>query len=72
MTGYDRALYKQWNAKYETLTSMIVPRSSVKVAEDDEFGLFTVTLFQRVVDDFTHKAREERYLTTFHNSFFFY
>ena len=31
-----------------------------KVAEDDEYALFTVTLFQRVAEDFTHKAREER------------
>lgn len=31
-----------------------------KIAEDDEYGLFSVTLFQRVVDEFVHKAREER------------
>ncbi|KAG0182444.1 hypothetical protein DFQ28_004087 [Apophysomyces sp. BC1034] len=48
--------------KYETLTSMVVPRSSVKIDEDEEFGLFTVTLFQRVVDEFSHKAREERFI----------
>ncbi|ORZ09847.1 hypothetical protein BCR42DRAFT_494787 [Absidia repens] len=62
IVAVPRSFYKQWNGKYETLTSMIVPRSSVKIAEDDEFGLFTVTLFQRVVDEFTHKAREERFI----------
>lgn len=31
-----------------------------KIAEDDEYGLFSVTLFQRVADEFVHKAREER------------
>lgn len=41
---------------------MVVPRSSVKIAEDDEFGLFSVTLFQRVVDEFSQKAREERFI----------
>lgn len=60
--SFCRSLYKQWNGKYETLTSMVVPRSSVKIAEDDEFGLFTVTLFKRVADEFGHKAREEKYV----------
>lgn len=57
-----RNLYKQWNNSYETMTSMVVPRSSVKVAEDDEFGLFSVTLFQRVVDEFSAKAREQKFI----------
>ncbi|KAI9258026.1 CRE-VHA-11 protein [Phascolomyces articulosus] len=54
--------YKQWNNSYETLVSMVVPRSSTKVAEDSEYGLFSITLFQRVVDEFTHKAREEKFI----------
>ncbi|CDH57927.1 atpase v1 complex subunit c [Lichtheimia corymbifera JMRC:FSU:9682] len=57
-----KTAYKQWLNKYETLTSMVVPRSSVKIAEDDEYGLFSVTLFQRVADEFVHKAREERFI----------
>ncbi|KAI9474865.1 hypothetical protein BDB00DRAFT_860156 [Zychaea mexicana] len=54
--------YKQWNNTYETLVSMVVPRSSVKISEDSEYGLFSITLFQRVVDEFTHKAREEKFI----------
>ncbi|CEG71831.1 hypothetical protein RMATCC62417_07500 [Rhizopus microsporus] len=57
-----KSLYKQWNNKYESLTDMVVPRSSIKITEDDEFGLFTVTVFQRVADEFCHKAREERFI----------
>ncbi|KAI9248898.1 hypothetical protein BDA99DRAFT_524784 [Phascolomyces articulosus] len=57
-----RSAYKQWFNKYETLTQMVVPRSSVKIAEDDEYGLFSVTLFQRVTEEFTHKAREEKFI----------
>ncbi|KAI8384153.1 hypothetical protein BD560DRAFT_322349 [Blakeslea trispora] len=57
-----KSLYKHWNNKYETLTDMVVPRSSVKIDEDDEFGLFTVTVFQRVADEFAHKAREEKFI----------
>ncbi|CAG8433215.1 527_t:CDS:10 [Ambispora gerdemannii] len=55
----SRNLYKDWYAKYETLTQMVVPRSSIKITEDDDYGLFTVTLFKRVADDFVNKAREE-------------
>ncbi|KAI8997265.1 hypothetical protein BDB01DRAFT_770489 [Pilobolus umbonatus] len=57
-----KSQYKQWNNRYETLTEMVVPRSSVMVSEDDEFGLFAVTVFQRVADEFAQKAREEKFV----------
>ncbi|KAI7852920.1 ATPase, V1 complex, subunit C, partial [Circinella umbellata] len=57
-----KSQYKQWNNSFETLTSMIVPRSSIKIAEDSEYGLFSITLFKRVVEEFTHKAREEKFI----------
>ncbi|KAI9007757.1 ATPase, V1 complex, subunit C [Hyaloraphidium curvatum] len=57
-----KALNKLWSDTYETLTEMVVPRSSRLIAEDDEFSLYTVTLFQRVLDEFTTKAREKRFI----------
>ncbi|RIA95900.1 ATPase, V1 complex, subunit C, partial [Glomus cerebriforme] len=54
--------YKDWNSKYESITQMIVPRSSQKIAEDDEYGLFTVTLFKRVSEEFANKCREEKFI----------
>ncbi|KAG0368847.1 Vacuolar ATP synthase subunit C, partial [Gamsiella multidivaricata] len=62
VVAVPKTLYKDWHNKYETLTQMVVPRSSLKIAEDDEYGLFTVTLFKRIVDDFTNKCREERFI----------
>ncbi|KAF1799035.1 hypothetical protein V8B55DRAFT_1387787 [Mucor lusitanicus] len=62
IVAVPKTLFKQWNNRYETLTDMVVPRSSVKIAEDEEFGLFTVTVFKRTVDEFSHKAREERFI----------
>ncbi|RKP12079.1 lysosomal H+-transporting ATPase 42kDa, V1 subunit C1, partial [Piptocephalis cylindrospora] len=56
-----KTLYKDFLASYETITSMVVPRSAEKVAEDAEYGLFGVTIFQRALADFTSKCREERY-----------
>ncbi|RUS35294.1 V-ATPase subunit C-domain-containing protein [Jimgerdemannia flammicorona] len=37
------------------------PRST-KVVEDDEYGVFTVTLFKRIVEDFSHRCREEKFV----------
>ncbi|KAF9925475.1 Vacuolar ATP synthase subunit C [Linnemannia zychae] len=62
IVAIPKTLYKDWMNKYETLTQMVVPRSSQKIAEDEEYGLFTVTLFQRIADDFTNKCREERFI----------
>ncbi|KAK7839938.1 v-type proton atpase subunit c [Quercus suber] len=50
---------KDWLASYETLTSYVVPRSSKKLFEDNEYALYTVTLFGRVADNFRTAAREK-------------
>ncbi|XP_019628489.1 PREDICTED: V-type proton ATPase subunit C 1-A-like [Branchiostoma belcheri] len=54
--------YDDWKEKYETLTDMVVPRSSKKIYEDHDHGLFTVTMFTRVVDEYKHHARENRFV----------
>lgn len=53
----------EWKAKYETLTDMVVPRSS-RILYDDPEGdsvLWSVTLFKRVVDEFKHHCREHKF-----------
>ncbi|CAO1636272.1 unnamed protein product [Parajaminaea phylloscopi] len=52
---------KEWQSKYERLTSMVVPRSSSKLAQDDEYALFNVTVFKKVRDEFVQKARENKF-----------
>lgn len=49
---------KDWLSSYETLTTYVVPRSSKKLYEDNEYALYTVTLFGRVSDNFKTGARE--------------
>jgi len=39
---------------------MIVPRSSQLVSQDSDYGLFTITLFKKVVDEFKLHAREKK------------
>ncbi|KAL0813130.1 hypothetical protein Bca101_069573 [Brassica carinata] len=50
---------KDWLACYETLTDFVVPRSSKKLFEDNEYALYTVTLFTRVADNYRTSAREK-------------
>lgn len=57
---YNRALYKEWKNSYEKLSDMVVPRSTELITEDQEFGLFTVTVFRKVVDEYKLHAREKR------------
>ncbi|XP_010939292.1 V-type proton ATPase subunit C isoform X1 [Elaeis guineensis] len=49
---------KDWLSSYETLTTYVVPRSTKKLHEDNEYALYTVTLFSRVADNFKTSARE--------------
>ena len=51
-----------WNSNYERLTDMIVPHSSILVAQDQDYGLHTVTLFKKVVDEFKIHAREKKFI----------
>ncbi len=46
---------------YETLTPMVVPRSSIEVAKDDEFTLFAVTTFKKTSSEFLQKCREQKW-----------
>ncbi|KAJ7398818.1 V-type proton ATPase subunit C 2 [Pitangus sulphuratus] len=57
-----KSSYVQWQKTYESLSDMVVPRSTKMIAEDAEGGLFTVTLFRKVMDDFKAKARENRFI----------
>ncbi|CAM6127269.1 unnamed protein product [Calypogeia fissa] len=52
---------KDWLASYESLSTFVVPRSSKKLYEDNEYALYTVILFKKVADTFKHTAREKGY-----------
>jgi V-type H+-transporting ATPase subunit C len=52
---------KDFLRSYETIAPMVVPRSSVQVAQDDEFTLFAVTTFKKHSAEFLQKAREQKW-----------
>lgn len=55
-------MFNEWTAGYEKLTDMIVPRSTQLITQDSDFGLFNVTLFKKVVDEFKLHAREKKFV----------
>ncbi|KAL0279367.1 UNVERIFIED_CONTAM: hypothetical protein PYX00_000944 [Menopon gallinae] len=54
--------FNDWQCGYEKLTDMIVPRSSQMITQDPDYGLFTVTLFKKVVEEFKLHAREKKFI----------
>ncbi|XP_034713344.1 V-type proton ATPase subunit C 1-B [Etheostoma cragini] len=56
-----RGSYMQWERTYESLSEFVVPRSSRKLYEDGEGGLFSVILFKRAVAEFKAKAQESKF-----------
>lgn len=60
----NRSNINDWNQNYEKITNMIVPRSSQLITTDQDYALFTVTLFKKVVAEFKHHARERKYVPT--------
>lgn len=52
---------KEFLKSYETIAPMVVPRSSVEVAKDEEFVLFAVTTFKKHSNEFLQKCREQKW-----------
>lgn len=52
---------KDFLANYETLTPMVVPRSANLISQDDEYLLYSVTLFKKFAAEFVAKCRESKW-----------
>jgi len=52
---------KDFLKAYETLSPMVVPRSAVQVAQDEEYVLFSVATFKKHSADFLQKCREHKW-----------
>ncbi|KAK4693267.1 V-type H+-transporting ATPase subunit C, partial [Phenoliferia sp. Uapishka_3] len=62
LVAVPKNLVKEWETSYERLTSMVVPRSSTKLASDDDFVLFGCAIFRKVHDEFAQKCRENKFI----------
>ncbi|XP_044537772.1 V-type proton ATPase subunit C 1-like [Gracilinanus agilis] len=57
----SKANYEEWVKHYETLSDFVVPRSSRIISQDSDNYLCNVTLFKKVVNYFTTKAKERNF-----------
>lgn len=53
---------EEWLNTYHTLVQFVVPGSSEKIFEDEEYFLYNVVCFKRISDEFRIKAREKRFI----------
>lgn len=58
----QKSRYPEWYNCYERLDREVVPRSSYLLLEDNENGLFTVTLFKRHFQLIKERAKELNFL----------
>uniref|UniRef100_A0A1L8ECS3 V-type proton ATPase subunit C n=1 Tax=Haematobia irritans TaxID=7368 RepID=A0A1L8ECS3_HAEIR len=57
-----KIMANEWMANYEKITDMIVPRSSTLITQDNDYCLYNVTLFKKVVEEFKLHAREKKFI----------
>ncbi|XP_077295525.1 V-type proton ATPase subunit Vha44 [Arctopsyche grandis] len=57
-----KQMSNDWNLNYEKITDMIVPRSTQLIHQDNDYGLYTVSLFKKVVEEFKLHAREKKFV----------
>ncbi|CAL8076677.1 unnamed protein product [Calicophoron daubneyi] len=62
VVAVPRSSRNEWLQCYETLTDMVIPKSSELIYEDQEFGLWTVTIFRKMVGDFRNRCRERKFV----------
>ncbi|KAF2668049.1 ATPase, V1 complex, subunit C [Microthyrium microscopicum] len=62
LIAVPNSLVKDYLKHYESVSEMVVPRSSIQIASDDEFTLFAVTSFKKFSAQFVHKCREMRWI----------
>ncbi|KAJ0008763.1 hypothetical protein NQD34_016178 [Periophthalmus magnuspinnatus] len=57
----NKGSYEQWERTYESLSDFVVPRSSRRLYEDMDAGIFSVTLFKRAVSQFKANVQESKF-----------
>ncbi|KAK5114926.1 hypothetical protein LTR62_002085 [Meristemomyces frigidus] len=61
IVAIPNTIVKDFLKSYESISPMVVPRSAQLIAKDDEFQLWTVTVFKKHSAEFLHKCREHRW-----------
>ncbi|KAA0711502.1 V-type proton ATPase subunit C 1-A [Triplophysa tibetana] len=62
-----RSAYALWERSYESMSKFVVPRSSWRLAEIADAGIFTVTLFKNSVTEFKSNAKKYKFTVREYN-----
>ncbi|KAI3629784.1 hypothetical protein MIR68_011219 [Amoeboaphelidium protococcarum] len=62
LVAVPKQMQKEFLSKYERLANMVVPRSAQKVAEDDEYLLYSVVVFNRVLQEYIQQLKELKFI----------
>ncbi|XP_057200424.1 V-type proton ATPase subunit C 1-B [Triplophysa rosa] len=62
-----RSAYALWERSYESMSKFVVPRSSWRLAEVADAGIFTVTLFKNSVPEFKANAKKHKFTVREYN-----
>ncbi|CEF66863.1 V-type proton ATPase subunit C 2 [Strongyloides ratti] len=55
-------LSKEWENDYYKLSDKVVPNSSTLISEDDNYYLYTVTIFKLVLDEFKKNCQIKKFI----------
>ncbi|ODV89480.1 hypothetical protein CANCADRAFT_4098 [Tortispora caseinolytica NRRL Y-17796] len=55
------SLQKDFEAEYESVSEMVVPRSAIEIAKDSDFVLYSVTVFRKFLPQFVNAARQAKW-----------
>jgi len=58
---------QDWTNCYEKLAQCVLPRSSELITEDNEYGLWSVTLFKKFADEFKGACRDKKFTVREYN-----
>jgi len=57
----QKGMMKEFEGAFERMATYVVPRSAKLISEDTEYGLYSVVIFKKSLDEFKASAREKRY-----------
>lgn len=61
LIAVPKNLVSDFEKSYESLTEFVIPRSAKVIATDQEYSLYTVTLFKKFEQEFINLAREHKW-----------
>lgn len=62
LVAVPKNLKKDFLSSYESLVQMVVPRSAKEIESDNEYILYSTTLFKKYIPDYLQSLREKKFV----------